>query len=1177
MNPPDEYGNPTPCRYCRSIYHWIDKCPDAPESARRPRDSRPRGYNQPRGRASRPFGRPRGGNQWNGNMNSRRNNDRSDVFFTECPEMDCVFLAEEQEMDLLKETMGHCVVDSGCSRTVCGELWLSSYMDSLSSRDKVNVVNKPSGYNFRFGVGKVYKSSNQVTIPIYIEGRKLQISTEVVSANIPLLLSRSAMKIASAELNFETDRLKIFGKEVPLKISNSGHYCLSLRRPVTSETQKTVFFTSPLLNIPKKDVERTIENLHKKFIHPPPHKLKKLITDSGIKDRDILKAVDTVSERCSTCRIFKTTPPRPAVSFPIASTFNEVVALDLKSLDSSIILHMIDHATRYSQACIIPNKKKRTIVQAILNHWIAIFGSPQKFLSDNGGEFVNDEFIELAEQFNITVLTTAAESPWSNGLCERHNGILADLIQKTQRDTNGSLEMCLLWAISVKNTSTNVYGFSPNQLVFGKNPNLPNVMEDKPPAGNDCSEYLRKTLDCLQKARQGFTNQQACERLRRALSKKTRTQYIFNNGDQVYYKRDDSRKWHGPAKVLGKDSQNYLLKNGGTYVRVHPCRMQHTENEDTPNETNQDSDEHVKKQDQEKSQAQPVKKDASAKVINQEQEDYSTSEDEEKENQLPNRVNNLGARRIPAQSKLPLALRRLANHMTPPDQSNTDDVFITNSSKLVDAKHEELLKWKNLEVYEEVEDEGQHPRVSTKWVCTEKEKGGQTVTKARLVARGFEENDPQIRTDSPTCTKQSLRLLLCIIASKNWRLHTLDVRSAYLQGHPISRDLFLVPPKFAQTTKLWKLKKCPYGLVDAGRQWYLKIQQNLKDLGGKPLQLDPGVFIWRNGNNLIGLVAFHVDDFIFGGTQEFHTNTIAGLKEIIQVGTEENMKMKFLGLHIHEDDDNIYLHNNPYTSSLEEISISCEDKKIQSRTLNQLEKSKLRHSSGQLNWIATQSRPDIAFDNCAVGTSVANATVRHLTECNKAIRKAKARSVTLTFPKRLQIDSPRIVCFCDASFANLEGRASQGGHIIFLTDKCGTYCCIGWQSHKIKRVVSSTLSAECLAAVEAAETCIHLRLSLSEILSKNPKDIPISILTDNRSLTDAAHSTTVVSNKRLQIELAVIRGMIQSGELNEFRWVAAESQVANALTKAGASSDLLLEILGCKMHFMHSSAVFVKA
>ena len=61
-------------------------------------------------------------------------------------------------MDLLKETKGHCLVDSRCSRTVCGELWMSSYLDSLSLRDRENVVTKPSGYNFRFGVGKIYKS-----------------------------------------------------------------------------------------------------------------------------------------------------------------------------------------------------------------------------------------------------------------------------------------------------------------------------------------------------------------------------------------------------------------------------------------------------------------------------------------------------------------------------------------------------------------------------------------------------------------------------------------------------------------------------------------------------------------------------------------------------------------------------------------------------------------------------------------------------------------------------------------------------------------------------------------------------------------------------------------------------------------------------------------------------------
>jgi hypothetical protein len=33
-NPLDEFGNPTPCRFCKSIYHWVDQCPDAPMTLR---------------------------------------------------------------------------------------------------------------------------------------------------------------------------------------------------------------------------------------------------------------------------------------------------------------------------------------------------------------------------------------------------------------------------------------------------------------------------------------------------------------------------------------------------------------------------------------------------------------------------------------------------------------------------------------------------------------------------------------------------------------------------------------------------------------------------------------------------------------------------------------------------------------------------------------------------------------------------------------------------------------------------------------------------------------------------------------------------------------------------------------------------------------------------------------
>ena len=52
-------------------------------------------------------------------------------------------------------------------------------------------------------------------------------------------------------------------------------------------------------------------------------------------------------------------------------------------------------------------------------------------ISDNASEFNNSLFANMAEMFNINIKPTAAESPWSNGMVERHNAILA----KTKKTT----------------------------------------------------------------------------------------------------------------------------------------------------------------------------------------------------------------------------------------------------------------------------------------------------------------------------------------------------------------------------------------------------------------------------------------------------------------------------------------------------------------------------------------------------------------------------------------------------------------------------------------------------------------------------------------------------------------------------------------------------------------------
>ena len=70
------------------------------------------------------------------------------------------------------------------------------------------------------------------------------------------------------------------------------------------------------------------------------------------------------------------------------------------------------------------------------------------------------------------------------------------------------------------------------------------------------------------------------------------------------------------------------------------------------------------------------------------------------------------------------------------------------------------------------------------------------VAKARLVAKGFQDSDDSsVRTDSPTCSKYSLKLALAVIATNGCKCNALDVKTAFLQGHQLNRPADLVPPR----------------------------------------------------------------------------------------------------------------------------------------------------------------------------------------------------------------------------------------------------------------------------------------------------------------------------------------------------------------------------------------------
>jgi len=65
-----------------------------------------------------------------------------------------------------------------------------------------------------------------------------------------------------------------------------------------------------------------------------------------------------------------------------------------------------------------------------------------------------------------------------------------------------------------------------------------------------------------------------------------------------------------------------------------------------------------------------------------------------------------------------------------------------------------------------------------------------------------------------------------------------------------------------------------------------------------------------------------------------------------------------------------------------------------------------------------------------------------------------------------------------------------------------------------------------------------------------------------------------MENKRLQIDISILREMMENQEIHQFRWIDTKHQLANALTKNGASPEYLLRVLRQQLKFDFNSGVF---
>lgn len=1221
-NPKDSRGNYTTCRRCRSIYHWVEDCPHL--------------SGEDKSRESKTY-----------YGSSVEEQIYIGLFQSSVP------ISSDEITCLLGETLGMAVIDSGCPKTVCGQEWFEENLKSSNITDS-DLQCLPSKAIFRFGDSDPVHASKKVLLPLNIANKDILLETEVVSSNIPLLLSKDTMKTASAKLNFDKDTITLFGNEQVMVCTSSGHYAIPIKKNSCENEPKEDNEVMQILFTLKEgaDVKAVARKLHQQFSHPRVDRLIKFAQKAGVEDESLIEAFKEVDEHCDTCKRYKRKNPRPVVSLPLSSDFNDTIAMDLKIFKNNDIylMHVIDHLTRFSAGSVIRSKKKEVIVNELFKHWIGVFGCPRRILSDNGGEFANSEFIEMCESLNINFITTAAESPFSNGLVEKHNDIIGEAIQKILDDVDCSIEVAFCWALNAKNSLQNIHGFSSYQLVFGQNPNLPSVFENKLPAleGVTSSKLIASHLNALHKGREEFVKLEASEKMRRAMRSKTRTHsnITYYNGDEVFYKREGEKRWRGPGRVIGQDGSKLLIKIPTGLITAHSCSVilasdseksslnveetvieddinlrniaQRYEDDevwfDAQDRLNEDTLNREVQHNELDSDILPEHHDniLTDQLHNQENEiehqfDQLQNQENEIEDQLDQHIPNeteavvedivsdiqtvadlpkihqcfqyctqhsnewenakvIGrAGKVNGVNKFWLNIKNLDTEVESAlDFKNTvaewrpleHQVMLSSlkDDKYADAKEKELANWNRLQVYEEVIDEGQK-FISARWVYTEKEIDGERVKKARLVCRGFEE-ESNVPTDSPTCGKDTLRIGISVISSMEWEINSTDIKAAFLNGKDLERVIFMKPPKEANVPgRLWKLRRCVYGLNDASRYWYFRLREELINLGCKCSNKDPSLFIYHQNSRLHGIMMIHVDDILWAGSEQFVTKVIDQIRATFKISSECRSAFKYVGLEINQTKEGIYLSQKQYASEIEEVKIDNHRKKNLNLPLTDEETSELRAITGKLNWLATETRPDLAFTVSQLGSSRATATVKTLIKANKIVRRVKQHDTYMFFPK-MDVDKMKVRCYADASHNKFEDGGSQGGIFIEIVcqDKTSP---ASWNSKRIKRIVRSALAAETLAMAQAVEAGYLVSAILSDILYEGKQKISVEAITDSYSLYESAHSTKSVEDRKLRVDLGIIRDHITDENLT-LNWVPTSSQLSDVLTKEGVDPSALL-------------------
>lgn len=138
------------------------------------------------------------------------------------------------------------------------------------------------------------------------------------------------------------------------------------------------------------------------------------------------------------------------------------------------ILVMTDYHSKWVEAVALPTASASDAARGFVENVVLWHGAPDKLLTDRGRHFVASLIEDIFKLMQTNHATTTAYHPQTNGLCERFNRTLADMISMYVSSNHSDWDEFLPYLLFDYNSSHHdTMGYTPFFLLHGHEPNLP--------------------------------------------------------------------------------------------------------------------------------------------------------------------------------------------------------------------------------------------------------------------------------------------------------------------------------------------------------------------------------------------------------------------------------------------------------------------------------------------------------------------------------------------------------------------------------------------------------------------------------------------------------------------------------------------------------------------------------